>query len=264
MAKYSSFGTPDIPRSLFILLAVAGISLALTDPRSVVASEGFPPVIHYTGDIPLEHLAGGDLPPLSLAFSLYDQPSSGRTLWTETQDVAVASDGSFHALLGSVVPFSTFQGGAEALFSEHQRWLGIRVKGGDEVAPRRRIVSGKMLFGATEHCPEDMVDMGEFCIDRIPVRSQVNWYASSEACEALGKRLCTNDEWLEACDVAPNNEVEMLPPPKHESEWLHNWVFETSSKVFTAVNRGYYRCTTVSHPWPSDRPYAIKWYRCCK
>lgn len=129
MAKYSSFGTTDIPRSLFILLAVAGISLALTDPRSVVASEGFPPVIHYTGDIPLEHLAGGDLPPLSLAFSLYDQPSSGRTLWTETQDVAVASDGSFHALLGSVVPFSTFQGGAEALFSEHQRWLGIRCQG---------------------------------------------------------------------------------------------------------------------------------------
>lgn len=114
------------------------------------------------------------------------------------------------------------------------------------------------------HCPEDMVDMEGFCIDRIPVRSRVNWYASSEACEAQGKRLCTNEEWLDACDVAPNNEVEMMPPPNDESEWLHNWVFETSSKVFASVNRGYYRCTTVSHPWPSDRPYAIKWYRCCK
>ena len=116
----------------------------------------------------------------------------------------------------------------------------------------------------SEACPEDMADMEGFCIDRIPVRSRVNWYVSSEACEAQGKRLCTNEEWLDACDVAPNNEVEMLPPPHDESEWLHNWVFETSSKVFASVNRGYYRCTTVSHPWPSDRPYTTKWYRCCK
>jgi len=48
-----------------------------------------------------------------------------------------------------------------------------------------------------EACPEDMSDMEGFCIDRIPVRSRVNWYVSSEACEAQGKRLCTNDEWLD-------------------------------------------------------------------
>ena len=264
MAKYSSFGTTKNPHSSFISLAFVSFFIALTGPIPVVASEGSPPVIHYEGKIPAEYLTDREQNPLSIAFSLYDHPSSGKPLWTETQDVQVAKDGTFHALLGSVTPFSTFPDGAEALFSESQRWLGYGVKGGEEVAPRRRVVSGSALFGKREACPEDMADMGEFCIDRIPVRSQVNWYASSEACESLGKRLCTNEEWLDACDVAPNNEVEMLPPPKDESEWLHNWVFETSSKVFKSVNRGYYRCSTVSHPWPSDRPYAIKWYRCCK
>tara|TARA_B100000315_G_scaffold61563_1_gene55895 strand:- start:2375 stop:3166 length:792 start_codon:yes stop_codon:yes gene_type:complete len=263
MAKYLSFGTTGILGSLFALLAIVSLFFTLIVPRTV-AGEEFPPVIHYNGVIPVDHITGGGSLPLSLVFSLYDQPSSGKLLWTEAQNIVVATDGTFRALLGSVVPFSTVQDEVGALFSDHQRWLGVRVNGEEEIVPRQRIVSGSSIFESSESCPEDMVDMGEFCIDRIPVRSQVNWYVSSEACEVLGKRLCTNDEWLEACDVAPNNEVEMLPPPKHESEWLHNWVFETSSKVFASVNRGYYRCSTVSHPWPSDRPYAIKWYRCCK
>ena len=247
-----------------MFLALSSSLFVLAGLNPVFASEGSPSVIHYQGQVPTEYLADREQPHLSIAFSLYDQPSRGKPLWTETQDVFVAKDGTFRALLGSVTPFSTFADGAAALFSESQRWLGLRVNGKDELAPRQRVVSGGALFGIREACPEDMADMGEYCIDRIPVRSQVNWYVSSEACEAQGKRLCTNEEWLEACDVAPNNEVEMLPPPKDESEWLHNWVFETSSKVFKSVNRGYYRCTTVSHPWPSDRPYAIKWYRCCK
>jgi len=110
-------------------------------------------------------------------------------------------------------------------------------------------------------CPSEMVDMAGYCIDRNPTRTFVNWYEAADQCQALGKRLCTNSEWLQACDAAPLNGVEEIPG--QQSEWLANWVFEPSDQVFDAIERGYFRCRTTSHPWPSYRPYQIKWFRCC-
>lgn len=110
-------------------------------------------------------------------------------------------------------------------------------------------------------CLGDMVDMGGYCIDRHPTKTFVNWYEAADQCQLHQKRLCTNSEWLQACDASPLNEVEEMPG--RQSEWLDKWVFETSDQVFDAMDRGYFRCRTSSHPWPSYRPYQIKWFRCC-
>ena len=222
------------------------------------------PIIHYKGQLPETRIAVLQGKLTSLTFELYDAEDEGKRLWHEALDVLISSTGSFHALLGNVTPFSTVPGGLDTLFPDSPRWLRITTKTGQELVPVQQLMSATGTIGFRPACPEDMSDLGTFCIDKIPVRSQVSWYLAAERCEAQEKRLCTNTEWLDACDTSPSNGVEQLPPPDNESEWLANWVFETSTKVFSSIDRGYYRCITESHPWPSDRPYAIKWYRCCK
>lgn len=111
-------------------------------------------------------------------------------------------------------------------------------------------------------CPDNMVNLGTYCIDRQKSKTKENWHKAAEACDAVGARLCTNDEWLKACDGSPINEVEDMPGL--EPQWLDKWVYETSTDTFVNLNRGYFRCTSVSHPWPSYRPHEHKWFRCCK
>ena len=115
--------------------------------------------------------------------------------------------------------------------------------------------------GTIPSCPADMVDQGEYCIDREPQEKLATWYKAADICEQRGERLCTNKEWLDACDAFPHNGI--LKMPNTKSEWLDTWVFETSDKVFDAVDRGYYRCRTGSRPRPSDWPLIGRPFRCC-
>ena len=248
--------------SLGMCLGSAGFPVALAAP--IEEDAAISPIIHYQGKIPAHRLDQLQGKLVSLTFTLYDAEEEGTLLWQEMQDILILPNGMFHALLGSVTAFDTFPGGLDILFQSEPRWISIDLPTGEALIPRQQLMSASGKGGFRLPCPPDMSDLGSYCIDKIPVRSQVSWYASAEACEAQGKRLCTNDEWLNACDTSPANGVEQIPPPRNESEWLANWVFETSSKVFASIDRGYYRCVTESHPWPSDRPYAIKWYRCCK
>jgi hypothetical protein len=111
-------------------------------------------------------------------------------------------------------------------------------------------------------CPNDMVNLGSYCIDTEKSKTKENWFKAAEMCDAAGKRLCTNGEWLKACDGSPINQVEDMPGL--ESQWLDQWVYETSTDTFVNLNRGYFRCSSVSHPWPNYRPRELKWFRCCR
>lgn len=78
-------------------------------------------------------------------------------------------------------------------------------------------------------CPEDMVPVGKFCIDKYEASrpdatetspgsnnsyatsralvlpwTNVSWEEAKQACEASGKRLCTPEEWEKACK-GPHN-----------------------------------------------------------
>ncbi len=70
----------------------------------------------------------------SMTFSVYDDPTSGSILWTETQGSVLVNRGLFNVLLGSVspIPYSVFNG--------EVRWLQVAVNGVD-LSPRRKIVS---------------------------------------------------------------------------------------------------------------------------
>ena len=196
----------------------------------------------------------------SIHFSIYDNETGGKTLWQETQNVTV-NDGMFHVLLGSIVPFSGFPGGSTALFLE-SRWLGIKVGTEDEKSPPQRIEGRILTAGKGQSCPDDMVEMGDYCIDRHQITNGLTWYGAADYCHARGKRLCRISEWLEACDGSPINEVEDMPG--RQSQWVDQWVYETSTKAFDAVERGFFRCSSISHPWSQYRPLENKWFRCCR
>ena len=70
----------------------------------------------------------------SITFSIYNSQTGGTALWNETQNIVV-HNGLFHVLLGSV---STLP---EILFSESNRWFGIKVGSDSEMYPRTRIIS---------------------------------------------------------------------------------------------------------------------------
>jgi hypothetical protein len=71
---------------------------------------------------------------LQFVFTVYSAPTGGTQLWTETQSVTL-DDGYFSARLGemNVVPASVFSGPV--------RYLGVKVGGDPEMAPRQPIAS---------------------------------------------------------------------------------------------------------------------------
>ena len=80
-----------------------------------------PQQVRYTGK-----LAGRPAETLDAIFRIYAAPEGGEPLWTETQQLTTAEDGSYSVLLGgfspSGLPQGVFAGGAA-------RWLGISIDG---------------------------------------------------------------------------------------------------------------------------------------
>ena len=121
-----------IKRKMFLIL------IFLTSVSSVLAQ--VPQLLNYQGrltDVNDQTLNGT----FTMQFSIYDAPSSGTALWTETQSVTVTS-GVFNVLLGSVtpIPFSVFSGG--------DRFLGVKVENDTEILPRRQLVTVGYAFTA--------------------------------------------------------------------------------------------------------------------
>ena len=71
---------------------------------------------------------------LAFIFTMYNAPSAGSVLWSETQNVSI-NNGVYNVLLGSVtpIPASAFDGDGV--------YLGINVDSDGEMTPRQRIAS---------------------------------------------------------------------------------------------------------------------------
>lgn len=78
----------------------------------------------------------------TITFSLYEVPSGGTVLWSETQSVAV-SDGLYSVQLGSVTSMS------DTLF-DASRYLGIQVSGDSEMTPRIAISAVPFALNARQ------------------------------------------------------------------------------------------------------------------
>jgi len=74
---------------------------------------------------------------VSIVFTIYDAPSNGNALWTETQTVAV-NQGVFDVNLGSVNPI--------VLAFDVPYYLGIKVGSDAEMAPRQALTSVSYAF----------------------------------------------------------------------------------------------------------------------
>jgi len=120
------------------------------------AAPDVPQLISYQGR--LTDAAGNPLTgDYDVRFCLYDVPTGGSALWCETHaavnDTAIpVTDGVFGVTLGSITSIP------EPLFDEPELYLGVKVEGDAEMAPRRRVVSVGYAYRAEMAVDADTVD----------------------------------------------------------------------------------------------------------
>jgi len=75
----------------------------------------------------------------SVRFRIYDDPTAGNVLWSESTSVSTNS-GLFSVLLGALTPVP------DTAFNNPNRWLGIKVGGDAEMVPRQKLTSVGYTF----------------------------------------------------------------------------------------------------------------------
>ena len=121
---------------LLHVVAMVATALLFVQGNSVLAQNR---TISYQGV--LTDASGALMPDgnYSIEFALYNVPSGGLALWTETQNVPV-KDGVFDVYLGTVRPL--------ALPFDEQYWLGTAVDGATELRPRAMLGMAPYAFHA--------------------------------------------------------------------------------------------------------------------
>ena len=117
-------------------------SLIGTSSASPDEPESIPSVINYQGTLlnPDTGFPVGD-GEYTFVFSIYEAATDGVPLWQEIQTVSV-SGGLFSVLLGSVNPLT------DDLFSDSERYLGVKVGDNEEMSPRQQLTSVPYAFQA--------------------------------------------------------------------------------------------------------------------
>jgi hypothetical protein len=80
----------------------------------------------------------------SITFKIYNDPTAGTILWSESHSAVAVTDGLFHVDLGSIVTL-----GSDVLSSQ-PRWLGLTLDGNPELSPRTQILAVAFAYRA-EH-----------------------------------------------------------------------------------------------------------------
>jgi hypothetical protein len=113
-----------------LLLLLGAFMLALSPCRADI-----PHLINYQGM--LTDNAGNPVnEPRDLTFTIYDAPTNGTALWTETHTIVPIENGLFNVILGGAtapVP--------DSVFDHPERFLGIRVGTDPELVPRIQLTS---------------------------------------------------------------------------------------------------------------------------
>lgn len=109
--------------------------LMLTLIPACVAYSAVPPVISYQGK--LLQPSGAPVPDgtYSIQFAIYDVPTGGNSLWSETNPSVQVKGGLFSVLLGSVVNLPA------NIFDNPDRWFAVKVGDDSEMTPRQKIAS---------------------------------------------------------------------------------------------------------------------------
>lgn len=108
----------------------------------VSASGSVPPMINYQGK--LMQPSGAPVPDntYSMQFAIYDVPTGGTPLWSETNPSVQVKGGLFATMLGSVVNLPA------NIFDNPNRFFGVKVGGDPEMTPRQQVASSAFAFRA--------------------------------------------------------------------------------------------------------------------
>jgi hypothetical protein len=106
-----------------MLTLIAALSFAVTAMAEV------PHMINYQGRLTDDSGNPMDTT-ISMEFTIYDDSTGGTAVWTETHAAVTVTSGFFNILLGSVSPIT------DTVFSEPERYLGLKVGGDPEISPR--------------------------------------------------------------------------------------------------------------------------------
>lgn len=143
--------------SLLIFICSATFSFAGSIPQ----------LINYQGA--LTDTSGSPVPDgqYAVVFSIYDAPTGGTALWTETWNSSttpvITLKGTLNVLLGSYKPIPA------SLFADHAvTYLGIKVGNDSEMLPRQKIASVGYAFKAEYGVPKGAIIIWSGAIDQIP------------------------------------------------------------------------------------------------
>jgi hypothetical protein len=110
--------------SLCTLVNAQSPAIETSQVASVPSAAVVPQQVHFGGALPNR---AGDT--VEAVFRIYSGAEGGEPLWTETQKISVALDGSYTVLLGA----ASAQGLPQTVFGSGQaRWLGVTVERGEE------------------------------------------------------------------------------------------------------------------------------------
>lgn len=109
----------------------AARALATSQATSQTAAPPVAPSVNYQGQLTGSSGSPVDDGVYTMTFSIYDNPTTGSPLWTQTSTVTV-TDGLFDVALGDVAnPINS------AVFPGGPRWLGVQVDPDPEMTPRQ-------------------------------------------------------------------------------------------------------------------------------
>lgn len=136
-----------------------GIALAtLILGLSVMASANVPPMMSYQGK--LLQPSGAPVPDgtYQMQFAIYDVPTGGTALWSETNTNVQVKGGLFATMLGSVVNLPP------NIFDNPSRFFGVKVGADPEMTPRQQVASSAFAFKAAV---AGTVDNGAITTDKL-------------------------------------------------------------------------------------------------
>jgi hypothetical protein len=162
------------------------------DPQlETSALTSIPQMLNYQGV--LTDGSGGFLDStINMIFTIYDAPSGGTSLWSETHGSVSAVGGLVNVLLGSGT------GIPPGVFDEPNRWLGIAVGGDPEMTPRMRIVSAAYAYYSLYAENAGMLD-GRYAFE---FADSVHSHDASDIVSG------TLSEWLIPSEITRDSEID--------------------------------------------------------
>ena len=139
----------------------------------------------------------------TITFRIYDQPSSGSSLWTETQSGVSIANGLFDVMLGAIVPLST----VSANKWRDTLYLGVTIEGDTELLPRELLVSSAYALSASRVVYDSVVTVA------LSGGDATNTYQALQSIGSMSPTPSVSTPWLIEYKAGTINEPNALTIP---------------------------------------------------